>query len=272
MPPSTNVCVAIIAAPYVFLTRVCCGMQTINTIGGYDPQAFVRSMRTVVLYFTYIAFGTLVASYAEVTFWMLTGMLAVTPAAHQPDSALVRFPYQCWPTGIGVPAEGWWAWCQHLSRGWCSLAQAAAHLHGREFTGEASQTSRHRSPVDKLSAGCANAGAHQANRTRRRYLDRVLRADIAYFDKHVTTGELLQGLNEDCTAIQDAIGEKVGNFVHHLSTFIVGYGIGEPMKAAMQLHSSLQGQCGHGTTNDHTGMPRGVPVCMNCSGRILTFG
>lgn len=71
-----------------------------------------------------------------------------------------------------------------------------------------------------------DAGIRQANRMRQRYMDRVLRADVAYFDQHATTGELLQGLNEDCTAIQDAVAEKVGNFLHHLATFVVGFAIG----------------------------------------------
>ena len=57
-------------------------------------------------------------------------------------------------------------------------------------------------------------------------MKQVLRADVAFFDQQATTGELLQGLNEDCVAISDAIGEKVGNFIHHLVTFVVGYGIG----------------------------------------------
>lgn len=70
------------------------------------------------------------------------------------------------------------------------------------------------------------AGTNQANRMRQQYLDRVLRADVAYFDQHATTGELLQGLNEDCTAIQDAIAEKVGNFTHHFATFVTGFAIG----------------------------------------------
>lgn len=49
---------------------------------------------------------------------------------------------------------------------------------------------------------------------------------MAFFDQHATTGALLQGLNQDCVAISDAVGEKVGNFIHHLTTFTVGFAIG----------------------------------------------
>ena len=37
----------------------------------------------------------------------------------------------------------------------------------------------------------------------------VLRQDAAFFDVHARSGDLLQGLNEDTSAIQLAIGEKV---------------------------------------------------------------
>ena len=53
------------------------------------------------------------------------------------------------------------------------------------------------------------SGSRQATRLRRRYLQAVLRQEAAYFDVHVRSGELLQGLNEDTTAIQLGIGEKV---------------------------------------------------------------
>jgi hypothetical protein len=53
------------------------------------------------------------------------------------------------------------------------------------------------------------AGSRQASKLRQRYLQAVLRQEPAYFDVHTTTGELLQGLNDDTSAIQMAIGEKV---------------------------------------------------------------
>ena len=53
------------------------------------------------------------------------------------------------------------------------------------------------------------AGARQATRLRRRYLQAVLRQDAAFFDASAKSGALLLGLNEDTSAIQLAIGEKV---------------------------------------------------------------
>ena len=57
--------------------------------------------------------------------------------------------------------------------------------------------------------GTFPTGSRQATRLRRQYFHAVLRQEPAYFDVHATTGELLQGLNEDTSAIQLAIGEKV---------------------------------------------------------------
>jgi ATP-binding cassette, subfamily B (MDR/TAP), member 1 len=69
-------------------------------------------------------------------------------------------------------------------------------------------------------------GTRQANRVRAKYLEAVLRQDIAFFDRDATTGKLLQSLNEETLAFQAAISEKVGTFIHNLFTFIIGMGIG----------------------------------------------
>jgi len=53
----------------------------------------------------------------------------------------------------------------------------------------------------------ASAAVRQVNRLRSIYLRKVLRQDIGYFDTTGTSGFLLQGLNEDCISIQQAIGE-----------------------------------------------------------------
>ena len=102
--------------------------------------------------------------------------------------------------------------------------------------------------------GSFHTGSRQATRLRRQYFHAVLRQEPAYFDVHATTGELLQGLNEDTSAIQLAIGEKarlnhqrgllfmcsslaqhsdgsvpglqMGNFVDKIVTFCVGMAIG----------------------------------------------
>ena len=47
------------------------------------------------------------------------------------------------------------------------------------------------------------AGTRQANRIRHRYLAAVLRQDVSFFDEKASGG-LMQGLNEDIVAIQNA--------------------------------------------------------------------
>jgi ATP-binding cassette subfamily B (MDR/TAP) protein 1 len=72
-------------------------------------------------------------------------------------------------------------------------------------------------------------GARQATRIRHKYFHAVLRQEVAFFDASATTGTLLQGLNQDTLAVQNAIGEKVGNFVHNFVTFLVGIAIGKSL-------------------------------------------
>ncbi|KXZ51733.1 hypothetical protein GPECTOR_11g18 [Gonium pectorale] len=69
-------------------------------------------------------------------------------------------------------------------------------------------------------------GNRQTNRLRTRFLTAVLNQDVAFFDVHSTTGGLVQGLNEDSIDVQNAISEKLGAFLHHSSTFVVGFIIG----------------------------------------------
>eukprot|EP00879_Flechtneria_rotunda_P003779 GHRR01004019.1.p1 GENE.GHRR01004019.1~~GHRR01004019.1.p1 ORF type:complete len:1293 (+),score=472.26 GHRR01004019.1:779-4657(+) len=67
------------------------------------------------------------------------------------------------------------------------------------------------------------SSVRQTNRLRGMYLRGILRQDIGFFDTQATTGGLLQGLNEDSLAIQQAISDKVGAFLQHSSTFVVGF-------------------------------------------------
>ncbi|KAL9239953.1 hypothetical protein vseg_014223 [Gypsophila vaccaria] len=64
----------------------------------------------------------------------------------------------------------------------------------------------------------------QAARMRYRYLKAVLRQDVAYFDIHVSsTSEIITSVSSDSLTIQDAISEKVPNFVRNTSTFLGAY-------------------------------------------------
>jgi ATP-binding cassette subfamily B (MDR/TAP) protein 1 len=66
------------------------------------------------------------------------------------------------------------------------------------------------------------SAVRQTNRIRSIYLKSVLRQDIAYFDTEGTSGFLLQGLNEDCSAIQKGIGEKMAYFLFFMATCVSG--------------------------------------------------
>ena len=52
-------------------------------------------------------------------------------------------------------------------------------------------------------------GERQAARMRNLYLKTILRQDIAFFDKEITTGEVIGRMSGDTVLIQDALGEKV---------------------------------------------------------------
>ncbi|CAM0957374.1 unnamed protein product [Alopecurus aequalis] len=66
-------------------------------------------------------------------------------------------------------------------------------------------------------------GERQAARIRGLYLEAVLRQDIAFFDKEMTTGKVVERMSGDTILIQDAIGEKVGKFIQLTSTFMGGF-------------------------------------------------
>ena len=74
---------------------------------------------------------------------------------------------------------------------------------------------------------------------RHAYLASVLQQEVAYFDVEASSGKLLHGLNEDIVTVQEAIGEKVGNFVHHLFTFLVGVAIGQCTCCAQSIVAAV---------------------------------
>ncbi|PWZ08638.1 ABC transporter B family member 11 [Zea mays] len=68
-------------------------------------------------------------------------------------------------------------------------------------------------------------GERQAARIRGLYLKALLRQDIAFFDKEMTTGQLVESMSGDTILIQDAIGEKVGKFIQLTATFVGGFAV-----------------------------------------------
>ncbi|KAL7158153.1 hypothetical protein ABFS83_02G122900 [Erythranthe nasuta] len=75
-----------------------------------------------------------------------------------------------------------------------------------------------------LQVSCwITTGERQSARIRSLYLQTILRQEIAYFDQEVSTGEVIERMSSDTILIQDAIGEKVGNFVQVVSSFLGGF-------------------------------------------------
>ena len=62
---------------------------------------------------------------------------------------------------------------------------------------------------------------------RARYLRAVLRQDVEYFDlKAGSTSEVITSVSSDSLAVQDALSEKVPNFVNNTTMFVGSYAVG----------------------------------------------
>ena len=65
---------------------------------------------------------------------------------------------------------------------------------------------------------------------RARYLSAVLRQDVEYFDlKAGSTSEVIASVSSDSLAVQDALSEKVPNFVNNTTMFVGSYAVGFAM-------------------------------------------
>ncbi|KAL0461635.1 UNVERIFIED_CONTAM: ABC transporter B family member 19 [Sesamum latifolium] len=69
-------------------------------------------------------------------------------------------------------------------------------------------------------------GERQVGALRRKYLEAVLKQDVGFFDTDARTGDIVFSVSTDTLLVQDAISEKVGNFIHYLSTFLAGLVVG----------------------------------------------
>ncbi|KAL3636599.1 ABC transporter B member 19 [Castilleja foliolosa] len=70
------------------------------------------------------------------------------------------------------------------------------------------------------------SGERQVGSLRRQYLEAVLKQDVGFFDTDARTGDIVFSVSTDTLLVQDAISEKVGNFIHYLSTFLAGLVVG----------------------------------------------
>ncbi|KAF8403115.1 hypothetical protein HHK36_011209 [Tetracentron sinense] len=69
-------------------------------------------------------------------------------------------------------------------------------------------------------------GERQSTRMRIKYLEAVLNQDVQYFDTEVRTSDVVSAINSDAVMVQDAISEKLGNFIHYMATFVSGFVVG----------------------------------------------
>ncbi|XP_009371200.2 ABC transporter B family member 2 [Pyrus x bretschneideri] len=71
-----------------------------------------------------------------------------------------------------------------------------------------------------------HTGERQAAKMRMAYLRAMLNQDISLFDTEASTGEVISAITSDIIVVQDALSEKVGNFLHYVSRFLAGFIIG----------------------------------------------
>ncbi|KAK7355536.1 hypothetical protein VNO80_14794 [Phaseolus coccineus] len=69
-------------------------------------------------------------------------------------------------------------------------------------------------------------GERQSTRLRIRYLEAALDQDIQFFDTEVRTSDVVFAINTDAVMVQDAVSEKLGNFIHYMATFVSGFVVG----------------------------------------------
>ncbi|RZC77282.1 hypothetical protein C5167_001436 [Papaver somniferum] len=69
-------------------------------------------------------------------------------------------------------------------------------------------------------------GERQSAKMRIKYLEAALNQDVQYFDTEVRTSDVVIAINTDAVLVQDAISEKLGNFMHYMATFVTGFIVG----------------------------------------------
>ncbi|CAM6099772.1 unnamed protein product [Calypogeia fissa] len=69
-------------------------------------------------------------------------------------------------------------------------------------------------------------GDRQTAKLRAKYLEALLRQDVEFFDTDINTGAFVISIASDPVMVQDAISEKMANFIHFMSTFVAGFVVG----------------------------------------------
>ncbi|KAH9313080.1 hypothetical protein KI387_028115, partial [Taxus chinensis] len=77
-----------------------------------------------------------------------------------------------------------------------------------------------------LGASCWMCTAErQAARIRSLYLKTILRQDVGFFDTETSTGEIIGRMSGDIVLIQEAMGEKVVEFIQCMTIFLAGINV-----------------------------------------------
>ncbi|KAM7487975.1 hypothetical protein LguiB_025459 [Lonicera macranthoides] len=63
----------------------------------------------------------------------------------------------------------------------------------------------------------------QTAQIRSLYLKAILRQDVGFFDKEISTGEIVERMSVDAVIIQNAMGEKAGRFIQVAAGFFGGF-------------------------------------------------
>ncbi|CAM6042945.1 unnamed protein product [Sphagnum compactum] len=70
-------------------------------------------------------------------------------------------------------------------------------------------------------------GERQSAKIRAKYLRAILRQNVGYFDdESSSTSAVVNSVSADTMVVQQAISEKVGNFIQNMSLFVAGYLLG----------------------------------------------
>ncbi|XP_024371037.1 ABC transporter B family member 19 isoform X5 [Physcomitrium patens] len=65
-------------------------------------------------------------------------------------------------------------------------------------------------------------GERQSARIRTKYLHAILSEEVGFFDTDSCTSELVSRISSDTLLVQEAIGDKAGNFLHYAAVFVSG--------------------------------------------------
>ncbi|KAH8947268.1 hypothetical protein BDL97_11G031200 [Sphagnum fallax] len=68
-------------------------------------------------------------------------------------------------------------------------------------------------------------GERQSARIRTEYFRAMLSQEVGFFDTDASRSELVSHMSSDTLLVQEAIGEKAGNFLHYLAIFVAGIAV-----------------------------------------------